>query len=334
MSEDAIVQAEKNQALTKSIEYGESGMVIRTVEDLKNLAKWAVESGFLPEQIKTAQQAFVIMVSGAELGLKPMAAVKFLYLTKGRRVALMTKGALAVVQAKPTYDGYREWIEAEGKPEMQACAAAKRKGGDWQTKSFSVADAQVAGLLKPGRTRDGGSYDTTYQSFLKDMLLSRARGRVLDIVFAAELGGIPIEGVAEDADMMDQRRQGDRDEAPAPPQRRDPLIERLSPRQVVDTTAEEVLDPAFVTVVGVDLASGPDRTVVVSGPPPAAPPGPGKPADVKTLVRDKPKRVTTTPAGPGPGGGIVSPTTCVRCGHKLNEMGGCDVCGWPGDDIR
>lgn len=333
---------EKAVQLGKTIEYGEAGIVIRTVDDLKNLAKWSVESGFLPEQIKNAQQAFVIMVSGAELGLKPMAAVKFLYLTKARRVALMTKGALAVVQSKPTYDGYREWIEGEG-TSLKACAWAKRKGSEGITKEFSYADAEVAGLLRERRTREGQTYDSTYQNFLKDMLLSRARGRVLDIVFAAELGGIPVEGVAEDIDMMEGRRRGQSDRLtssaeysePRPPRTtEDPLLKVIASTKgpVIDTEAREIIDPAFVKVIDEQV-----EEIFGSGPPPAVQPATGTPAATTSLVRDKSGR-STTPAGPGAGGGDLSvrppEAACSRCKHKLNLMGGCDVCGWPGDDIR
>lgn len=322
---NAIVPAEKAQALGKTIEYGETGMVIRTVDDLKNLAKWAVESQFLPEQVKTPQQAFVIMVSGAELGLKPMAAVKFLYLTKARRVALMTKGALAVVQAKPSYDGYREWVENEGTPEMTAVAWAKRKGQEGQTKTFSIADAQAAGLLK-----DKG-YASTYQLFLKDMLLSRARGRVLDVVFAAELGGIPIEGIAEDADMMDARRAAPREPraASAPTGRRDPLLDELG----TSVTTDRAPEPEFIDAEAV--------TVIESGPPPAAQPEAATPA-----VQPLGAGPVTPAAGAAREGASTVPkvvkgkrmpaaaTVCGRCSAALNAMGGCDLCGWPGADIR
>lgn len=338
MSETSIVPAEKNQALGKTIEYGEAGIVIRSVDDLKNLAKWAVESGFLPEQVRTAQQAFVLMVSGAELGLKPMAAVKFLYLTKARRVALMTKGALAVVQAKPTYDGYREWIENEGLPSMTACATAKRKGQEAQVKTFSLADAETAGLLRERKTRDGQSYDSVYQSYLKDMLLSRARGRVLDIVFAAELGGIPIEGVAEDADMMDARREPQRLRESPVPTSRDTLLDELGTSVTTDRAPEpEFIDAEAVTIVAEAHPSTPEEWKK-SGPPPAAQPVAATPAGQQLGAGP-----VTRPAGAAREGARTVRKVAKQdlighlarnCNAALNQMGGCDVCGWPGADIR
>jgi hypothetical protein len=196
------------------------------------------ESGVLPDQIKTHNAAFAVLCKGDELGLPPFAAWNLIYFTKAGRLALMSKGALAVVQSKPTFDGYKEWLEGEGET-LKACAAAKRKGQEAIVKEFSHADADTAKLLGPRVNQYGKSYDSTYDLYEKDMLLSRVRARVLDIAFAAELGGIPIEGVAEDIDAAEGRRTerpkqatpaGTKDEKTPlglPPGRTDPLIEEL-----------------------------------------------------------------------------------------------------------
>lgn len=300
-------------------------------------AAWFSEKIFLSRsmrQLESKEQAFAILCKGEELGLPPFAAWSWIYTTKAGRLAIQSKGALAVVQAKHTFAGYREWIEDEGKPTMRACAAATRKGFPETIKEFSRADAEVAGLLRERKNQQGQSYDSTYQAYLKDMLLSRARARVLDICFAAELGGIPIEGTAEDADMMEARRLP----APRQPPKGDPLLSELGARPALAAgvmVAQEEVNQIDTLVGEIRLrgAAPPpqeeDLVVVgepvASGPPPAAPPASGKPADLGR-VRDKAK--TSTPAGPKAGGG------CSRCSTKLNPMGGCDACGWPGPDIR
>lgn len=298
--------------------------------------------------LETAERAFTILCKGDELGLKPFAAWTWIYTTKAGRLAIMSKGALAVVQATPAFDGYEERIEGEGK-EMRAVAVARRKGFPPTIKEFTYQDAEVAGLLRPGRTRDGGSYDTTYQAYLKDMLLSRARGRVLDIAFAAELGGIVMEGIAEDADDMDARRNAKKTQEGEPnlpnalPPKRDPLLASLAPKvQAPQLVAgePELLDPSLVKVIADQVDE-----MFVSGPPPAAQPGPGKPTPAvgvgevkpKASAEDKRRQAAGKTAGPGPGGGKLGAVLvggCERCSHKLNGMGGCDVCGWPGEDIR
>lgn len=211
-----------------------------------NFAKWCYESGYLPEHIKNAKQAFAILARGAELGLPPFAAWRFVYMTKGGRLALETEGALAVCQASPVFEDYTERIEGSGQ-EIKAVAAAKRKGRSIVVKEFSFDDALQAGLLKQGRTRDGGTYQTVWQSYMKDMLLARARGRALRQAFPDVLGGIPVRGEAEDIDR--QRVEDQRDESPAPAQLgpgKDSLLESLLPQktpevqQIIDAQVEEV----------------------------------------------------------------------------------------------
>lgn len=360
-------------------------------------------------QLTSGQQAFAILCKGDELGMQPFTAWTWIYQTKAGRLAIMSKGALAVVQSKPTFAGYEERIENEGTEEMRAVAVATRRGFPPTIKEFSLKDAEVAGLLRERRTRDGQAYDSTYQSYLKDMLLSRARGRVLDIAFAAELGGIPIEGIAEDADRMEARRRPEPAQHVAPP-RRDPLFAALPSKHVaqlapgsepttfsdltrnsnqtldgklhpgvplvpketmpktevafvnrdgtvagkiVDLKAPEPeeLDPSVVKVIGEQVdemfpSSAPPATEVVQtaegvafvtpkpgGPPAAAQPGPGKPAE--KVPGKASVSVGRRAAGPGPGAGLKPKplpqgSACPRCKGWINAMGGCDVCGWPG----
>lgn len=171
-----------------------------------NFAKWCYESGYLPDHIKNAKQAFAILCRGAELGLPPFAAWRFVYMTKAGKLALETEGALAVCQASAVFEDYTERIEGEGN-DMVAVAAAKRKGREVVVKEFSFARALKAGLLKPGRTRDGRTYDTVWQQYIEDMLLARARGRALRNAFPDVLGGIPVRGEAEDIARHEKERE-------------------------------------------------------------------------------------------------------------------------------
>ena len=201
-------EGENRENPRETMVFSDRGIMLTSVQDAINFATWAFESGFLP-QVKNVKQAFTILARGAELGLPPFAAWRYIYQTKGGKLALETKGALAVCSAHPVFVDYSEWVDKEGTEEMTAYAQAERKGRKPVVKTFGWDDASKAGLLVKPRRRDGsGDYDGTYQSYLKDMLLARARGRVLDIVFPDVLGGIPVQGVAEDADMMEERRGG------------------------------------------------------------------------------------------------------------------------------
>ncbi len=334
--------------------------------------KWAAwfanecwRSGLLPEQIKTGPQAFTILCKGEELGLPPFAAWSWIYLTKARKLAIMSKGALAVVQAKPAFGGYREWIEGEGTPQMKGVAAATRKGFPEYVKEFSLADAEKAGLLAQRRTTEGREYTSTWQAYDKDMLLSRARGRVLDIAFAAELGGIDVEGVAEDkADAILERegkrgRRADEDHRftmlpgstepkalPAP--KIDPLVAAISatklevqPVPVATGRAVETTPVAAPRVA--PPPAGRRREKPAGSAPAVALPPPVVEIDPSavTVVEDAPppKAPARTPPAPKPTSAVAktppAPTNCGRCGAKLNAIGGCDVCGWPQElDLR
>lgn len=290
------------------VAFGPGGRTIGWYRHAAWLAEKIQRSGTLPEQIDSPEKAFAILCKGDALGLGPEASWGFIYITKAKRLAIMSKGALAVVQSKATFGGYSERIEGEGK-EMKAVAMAQRKGFPVTIKEFSYADAETAGLLEKRRNFKGQEYDSTYQSYLKDMLLSRARARALDIAFAAELGGIPVEGVAEDIDVMEERKSGRlptgtheaKPPLALPPGKPDPLIEELSKGHREEP---KLLPDSAVKLVG----KTPEVQAVID----------------KQVDEMFPAVKAIDPGGP-----------CPRCKAKRNAMNGCDVCGWPGaEDFR
>ena len=197
---------EKPQSARARITMNEAGAVqLFNVQDAIDFATWAYESEFLPDHIKNAKQAFTIMQRGAELGLPSFASWRFIYITRGGKMALESKGALAVCQSKKSFESYSERIEGEGE-DMRGVGIATRKGMDPTIKEFTYADAKAAGLTKKPRNRQGKEYEGPWQAYLKDMLLSKARERALAIAFAAELGGIPVEGLAEEIEVRNVQR--------------------------------------------------------------------------------------------------------------------------------
>lgn len=247
-----LLVPEKAASITKEIEVSKEGIVLRTVEDAVNFAKWNVESGFLPDHIQNAKQAFAIMARGAEMGLKPHASWRWIYMTKAGKLAMESKGMLAVCQSSPHFAGYREWIENEsGDPsEWKAVAVARRKGLDDQLATFSYRDAQTAGLVQQKRNRKGDLYDGPYQLYLKDMLKARARARALELQFSDVLGGIPAREIAEEIENRDSNGQL-RATKPATVVH-DPLLDEVSggpqktpeEQEVIDAQVDEILPEA------------------------------------------------------------------------------------------
>jgi len=249
MSDESKTPQETTSAITKQIEVGEHGMVLKTAEEAIQFARWNFESGLLPEHIQNTKQAFAIMARGAELGLKPHASWRWLYMTKGGKIAMETKGKLAVCQASPSFLGYKEWIENEQEPPERwvAVASARRRNRDDTIKEFSFADAERAGLTHRKRNRKGELYDGPWQTYLKDMLLARARDRCLDLAFADVLGGMPSKEIMEEVETRQIREI--RGVSPAQATVRDPMLDIVTGKRPAPTEPETV----EAEVVAVDL---------------------------------------------------------------------------------
>ena len=127
------------------------------------------------------EQAMAIMLKGYELGLGLTASFEFVQVVEGRP-ALSPRGMLALIQTHPECAGIKieDIKDAEGKP--QACRVTmKRKNGFEYTIEWSMADAERAGVVKPG----GG-----WSTYPANMLRWRAIGFCADVVFGDVIGGL------------------------------------------------------------------------------------------------------------------------------------------------
>ena len=190
-------------------------------------------------------------------------------MTKGGKIAMETKGKLAVCQTDPSFVDYREFIEGEDGPEedWKAVAVAKRKNREDTIKDFSFKDAARAKLTGKKTNFKGQEYDSTYTLYLKDMLLARARDRCLDQAFADVLGGMPSKEVM---DEVEAREPVERPPAVAVTVS-DPLLDELSPQkgpektpetqEIIDAQVDEMLPeyPGEVLIVGTGLEEGPEE---------------------------------------------------------------------------
>jgi hypothetical protein len=235
------------------------GLEIRTLADAVSMSAACFNSRMLPEHIKTQQQALTVLLRGLELGLPPFAAWRWIFPTKQGKLAIESKGSLAVVQASAVYGWYKEWIENEQDPPETwvAVATTLRRGQTEPTmKKFSFVDAQTAKLTGQKKNRDGQVYDTPWVLYLKDLLLAKARERCLSVAYSDVLGGIPTREEAEEIERLESERTAPSSgfALPAPPPR-DPLLEELThaqkapvalpaprPDVVADQSAREVVE--------------------------------------------------------------------------------------------
>ena len=131
--------------MSSLIQHSPSLPSVQEFQTLKELGQMAIKSGFLPQGIKTSEQAIIIMLKGRELGVPPMQAFS----------------SIAVIQGKPTMSAelmlsmiYRNvpgaivnFIETTNE---KCVIEAKRPGGKSTTFSFTMEDARRANLTGKG----------------------------------------------------------------------------------------------------------------------------------------------------------------------------------------
>lgn len=130
--------------------------------------------------IATKEAAFVILATGHELGLSPMQSLRGIHIIEGKPspsadaiVAIVVKSGLA--------EYFREVTTDDTQSTWETC----RKGGKRQTYTFTIKDAEAAGLVKP---------NGNWMKYRRRMLSARAKaflGR--DVYPDLLLGMITIE---------------------------------------------------------------------------------------------------------------------------------------------
>jgi len=143
-----------------------------TFPELVNMGNDLVKTGFLPDHIKNGAQAAAIILTGRELGMPPMRALRSLALVKGK----VTENADSQLARFKTDGGRAKFVTLDAD---RAVLWLKHPNGDEHTESFTMQDATKAGL-----TGAGGMY----QKYGKAMLRSR--------VITAGLKSIGWEGGA------------------------------------------------------------------------------------------------------------------------------------------
>jgi hypothetical protein len=115
-----------------------------------------VKTGFLPEHIKTGPQAAAIILTGQELGMAPMRAVRSLVMVKGK----VTESADSQLARFKASGGRAQFTELS---DEVAELRLRHPNGDEHVERFTLADAKRAGIASP-----------MYQKFPRAMLRSRA----------------------------------------------------------------------------------------------------------------------------------------------------------------
>lgn len=133
--------------LDRSITVGEGGVEIKTLEDLKRLAAYILESGLAPRGDKLADIVVKIQ-AGLEIGFSPMRSLAVLTVINGR-VGIMGDAARALVQSKGVLKPGTAIvceIEGTGDARVGVCTTWRKGWPAALSTKFSVADAKLAKL--------------------------------------------------------------------------------------------------------------------------------------------------------------------------------------------
>ena len=153
-------------------------------EQALTFSNYLAESDLVPKDFKGKPgNCLIAMQWGAELGLKPLQSLQNLAVINGRP-ALWGDAVIALVLSSPVC----EYVTEDDDGHTAYCRV-KRNGGQEQVRSFSMEDAQKAGL-----TGKQGPW-TQYPKRMRQM---RARAFALRDVFPDVLRGMPVAEEMQD----------------------------------------------------------------------------------------------------------------------------------------
>ncbi|MEH6578592.1 MAG: hypothetical protein V7731_16140 [Amphritea sp.] len=167
-------------------------LVPNSMQEAMQFSEFISNTSLIPKDFRGKPgDIFVAIGKGMEVGLKPFQALESIAVVNGR-AAMWGDALVALVRQS----GLCEYIKQEfDENTMTATCRVKRKGEPEEVRTFSRADAELAGLW--GRN--------TWKQYPKRMLANRARAFVVRDVFADVLMGM---GVAEEIqDYQEPRSQ-------------------------------------------------------------------------------------------------------------------------------
>ncbi|MDN5503251.1 MAG: recombinase RecT [Comamonas sp.] len=153
-------------------------------EQALTFSNYLADSDMVPKDFKGKPgNCLIAMQWGAELGLKPLQSLQNLAVINGRP-ALWGDAVIALVLSSPVC----EYVTEEDDGHTATCRV-KRKGAPEQVRTFSMEDAQKAGLAgKQG----------PWSQYPKRMRQMRARAFALRDVFPDVLRGMPVAEELQD----------------------------------------------------------------------------------------------------------------------------------------
>lgn len=197
-----------------------TAIIPQSIEEVFRVSKGVVMSGLAPDALvkgKSADEAAaavaVAIMSGAELGLKPMVALRSFTVINGRP-ALYGDGIINVIRQSGRASYLRTGCDIRDGKMVGWCEAKRSDTDEDKRVEFSQDDAVRAGLwsdaLKVTKFKTGGGTyekdnDSPWFRYPQRMLAWRAAGWCLRELFGDVLGGIRDEFEAQEIPVDEQQ---------------------------------------------------------------------------------------------------------------------------------
>lgn len=191
-------------------------IIPQTMDEVWRFAQVLAKSGLCPYGMDTPEKVSVAILTGLELGVKPMQAVQGIAVIGGRP-CIWGDLSLGLVRANPeleyvveTYDGVEpeDWgTEAPSASDRKykAVCKIKRRNQPEVIREYSIGDAVVAKLWQK---RGYNGKDTPWVTGPKRMLQMRARAFALRDLFTDVLKGLYIAEELIGTDMDNDNNAG------------------------------------------------------------------------------------------------------------------------------
>ena len=156
--------------------------------------------------VASPQEALARMVAGRELGLSMMQSLRGVYLVEGR--PSLDASLMQAIAEQQTECEYFECVEST---DRVATYVTKKRGRPEQRYSFSIEDAQRAGLLDRGKDPSKNNWN----KHPRDMLRARAKSGLARMAYPGALFGMYSREELADGDTIVIHQEPIRIETPA-----------------------------------------------------------------------------------------------------------------------
>jgi len=180
----ALTLASENRSLRHGISGDAEPVAIvpHTFLEVQSMSAALAESSLVPDKLRQkAADVAVILMSGAELGMPPMAALRLHHVIEGVP-KLSADGIAARCTSSPTCD----YLEPKEQSPTRVTWIAKRRGRPEQSLTWTIDEARAASLIRNNRDGSPGSW----HKFPRQMLNARCKADLARLVWPDLVAGL------------------------------------------------------------------------------------------------------------------------------------------------